>query len=283
MKNTDGSILACSSDLAKGPVKRALLQTLAFLPDYMVEVYCAEDQKNRRRRLVSFSSSFVWFVYVDENLTKEIVRLTKTSNFATEIVQHIKTDKHLDVQNMDSIDQVTVVGQVVIENSPQQQQRISQQVKDEDEKDDNKNNDNDNVQNDQKMNSNGNNNNDKGQHGQLVTDEDEDGSEDAAKDDTNNARDTVVLVGAVAGIASLVSVLAFFAYKISRRSTSTQPPVMIVDGIVQSVSVRPTSDNFARPQIEVAEAEIEMSVAPIEWSKSIAERRPSNGWSQGDN
>merc|ERR1711865_242415 len=80
----------------------------------------------------------------------------------------------------------------------------------------------------------------------------------------------IVLVGAVAGIASFVVVLGVLMYKVSRRRSSRNSVESFgVMSVVPGVAVMPTSIIVPNNELNIVP-----QIESVEWSKNIAARRP---------
>lgn len=80
----------------------------------------------------------------------------------------------------------------------------------------------------------------------------------------------IVLVGAVAGIASFVVVLGVLMYKVSRRRSSRNSvESFVVMSVVPGVAVMPTSIIVPNNELNIVP-----QIESVEWSKNIAARRP---------
>jgi len=264
MTTTDGTTLPCTMELARGPIRRALIQAFDDVPDSMVEVSCTSPVAGRRR-LDASKPGFAWTIYTQEEDANKINSYAQKKQFTDAVVNNIQNDKHADVAEMSTVGKVNTIGDIEMENNDEEQEqeedeKYSENAYDEDTED---------KENDGKDDA------DQNKDTDLINEPTDQIGNDQITDQKQDEKDrekspVIVLVGAVAGIASFVVVLGVLMYKVSRRRSSRNSvESFVVMSVVPGVAVMPTSIIVPNNELNIVP-----QIESVEWSKNIAARRP---------
>ena len=251
MRTISGAKMQCTKELAQGPVRRAVIQTIAFVRDSMVDITCEQENNagDDRLRRLTMSTGFVWSIYTEEKNAETINALAQTPTFLDAIVNHIQRAKEVD-----NVGTLEVVGEVVVSETninkdlPTEETEKTEETK---------------VQ-----------NNDEdpafGEEHLVAMDE---STEEKTENNSDKNSFVVITGGAYVLIAVLVLVVAFLTYKLKTRQHHTVvapiAPTIVVEMVPATAVVV--------PEVRVPNLpDLPEPCIQIEYSKNVASRRPSS-------